>query len=62
MLKNILLFIAAVVVIGISFVVLVQQSEYAKQEKAFTAKCHEEGGVVVEEHGTADLLCFPVDA
>lgn len=35
---------------------------YRKQVKEFTAKCHEEKGVVVEEHDTRNLLCFPANA
>jgi len=35
---------------------------YRKQVKEFTEKCHTQKGVVIEEHGTKNLLCFPSDA
>ena len=60
--KEILRFIVVCLVIGAGYGISVVFSQISEQEKVFTNKCHEEGGVVVEEHGTNDLLCFPTDA
>jgi hypothetical protein len=35
---------------------------YRKQVAEFTEKCHKEHGVVIQEHNTKNLLCFPSDA
>lgn len=58
-------FLMLIMILAISFVVFFifpELSNYSKQEKEFTKTCHDQGGVVVEEHGTDDLLCFPANA
>lgn len=54
-----LMVIILVACIGISYMA---DAPYRKQVKEFTEKCHAAKGVVIEEHGTKNLLCFPADA
>jgi hypothetical protein len=44
--------------IGIAYIA---DAPYRKQVQEFTKKCHEQHGVVVQEHDTKNLLCFPAD-
>ena len=52
------------IIIGISIAILnfVANAPYRKQVKEFTENCHKQHGVVIEEHDTKNLLCFPSDA
>jgi hypothetical protein len=53
------IFIAVVLLVGGYFL---EVAPYRKQVAEFTESCHKQHGVVVEEHGTDNLLCFPTDA
>lgn len=57
------LMIAILVAAIFGFIVILDVAQKQGEfEKQFTEQCHKEGGVVVEEHNTGDLLCFPTDA
>lgn len=56
--RIILTFIIGWAAIGM---VYIADAPYRKQVKEFTEKCHEQKGVVIEEHDTKNVLCFPAD-
>ena len=59
---NLKFFSLTVIVITVAVGAYLLDAPYRKQVAEFTTKCHENHGVVIEEHGTKNLLCFPTDA
>lgn len=51
--------IVAIMIIGFAYMA---DAPYRKQVKEFTETCHKNKGVVIQEHDTKNLLCFPSDA
>jgi|LakMenE01Jun11ns_1017448.scaffolds.fasta_scaffold7206843_1 hypothetical protein len=56
--RIVLTIVIGIVAVGLA---IIADAPYRKQVKEFTSKCHEHKGVVVQEHGTKNLLCFPAD-
>ena len=60
--KELLRFLSIMAIIVVAYFFLNFFSVVSEQEKKFTEQCHSEHGVVIEEHATDNLLCFPTDA